>query len=160
MTKELESWAFLQENKGIDDGGNDKLTPAFSKCGYWFLVPNVGHYPLTCISTSIFGNLVWILYPEQIVLLVRLRRFNIHFQGWESFSKILSSCAEKLLSVATVLLCMHCAYTEYYHCKFHFTVATGGDCSFVQCVLGEHNYNSLLLLFQCYQSLFCTFLNR
>lgn len=67
-----------------------------------------------------------------------------------SFSKILS-CAEKLLSVAIVLLYMHCAYIEYYHCKFHFTVAAGGDSSFVQCVLGEHSYSSLLLLFQCYQ---------
>lgn len=144
-----ESWAFLQGNKGNDNGGDNKLTPALSKCGYWFLIPNVRQHIYLHFNTYLWQpGLNTLSWANSTACNVE-KALHTPSKRRNSFSKRVSSRAEKPLSVATVLLHMHCAYTEYYHCKFHFTVAAGGDRSFVQCVLGEHSYNSLLLLFQC-----------
>lgn len=76
-----------------------------------------------------------------------LRRLCIHYQRWDTVSVrdvllVQSNCYQQLLYY--FICAVH--VQNIIHCKFRFSETAEGDCSFVQNVLGEHSYSSLLSL--------------
>lgn len=105
-----ESWAFLQGNKGNDDGGDNKLTPALSKCGYWFLLPNVRQHIYLHFNTYLWQpGLNTLSWANSTACNVE-KALHTPSKRRNSFSKRVFTCRETAIScycITSYALCIH-----------------------------------------------------